>query len=97
MGFEELYRLVRGKNEFALVKEELATLYDKSVAQDNGGGTQSSASLSTHMPIQAGYESFLSARSKIISKGDLISYLEGHCEPPNIALDLLLAGVLGIQ
>ncbi|XP_044321908.1 zinc finger BED domain-containing protein RICESLEEPER 1-like [Triticum aestivum] len=75
-----------------IVEKELATLYDKCVSQDKRAGNGESVSSSINIPsipVQAGYESFLSSRSTRISKSELRNYLEDAVEPRNKALDLL--------
>ena len=54
----------------------------------NGESSSSSANIPS-IPVQAGYESFLSSRSTRISKSELRNYLEDAVEPRNKALDLL--------
>lgn len=92
--FGELYGVgsTRGRTEMKIVEKELATLYDKCVSQDKRAGNGESVSSSTNIPsipVQAGYESFLSSRSTRISKSELRNYLEDAVEPRNKALDLL--------
>uniref|UniRef100_A0A453G831 HAT C-terminal dimerisation domain-containing protein n=1 Tax=Aegilops tauschii subsp. strangulata TaxID=200361 RepID=A0A453G831_AEGTS len=92
--FGELYGegSTRFRTEIKIVEEELAALYDKCVAQDKRAGNGESSSSSANIPsipVQAGYESFLSSRSTRISKSDLRNYLEDEVAPRNKALDLL--------
>ncbi|XP_048560142.1 zinc finger BED domain-containing protein RICESLEEPER 1-like [Triticum urartu] len=92
--FGELYGegSTRFRSEIKIVEKELAALYDKCVAQDKRAGNGESSSSSTNIPsipVQAGYESFLSSRSTRISKSELRNYLEDEVAPRNKALDLL--------
>ena len=92
--FGELYGegSTRFRSEIKIVEKELAALYDKCVAQDKRAGNGESSSSSANIPsipVQAGYESFLSSRSTRISKSELRNYLEDEVEPHNKDLDLL--------
>ncbi|XBI14150.1 hypothetical protein VPH35_140782 [Triticum aestivum] len=92
--FGELYGegSTRFRTEIKIVEKELAALYDKCVAQDKRAGNGESSSSSANIPsipVQDGYESFLSSRSTRISKGELRNYLEDEVAPRNKALDLL--------
>ncbi|XP_073354216.1 uncharacterized protein [Aegilops tauschii subsp. strangulata] len=92
--FGELYGegSTRFRTEIKIVEKELAALYDKCVAQDKRAGNGESSSSSANIPsipVQAGYESFLSSRSTRISKSELRNYLEDEVAPRNKALHLL--------
>lgn len=88
--FGQLYDGDRSRSEIKLVNKVLDTLYDKFVAQDKQVGRSASSSTSIpSIPIQAGYASFLSARSSRVSKSELRNYLEDLCEPLHVPLDLL--------
>ena len=92
--FGELYGegSTRFRTEIKIMEKELAALYEKCVAQDKRAGNGESSSSSANIPsipVQAGYESFLSSRSTRISKSELRNYLEDEVAPRNKALDLL--------
>ncbi|XP_044460152.1 uncharacterized protein [Triticum aestivum] len=92
--FGELYGegSTRFRTEIKTVEKELAALYDKCVAQNKRAGNGESSSSSTNIPsipVQAGYEAFLSSRSTRISKSELRNYLEDAVAPRDKALDLL--------
>ncbi|XP_037483219.1 zinc finger BED domain-containing protein RICESLEEPER 2-like isoform X2 [Triticum dicoccoides] len=92
--FGELYGegSTRFRTEIKTVEKELAALYDKCVAQNKQAGNGESSSSSTNIPsipVQAGYEAFLSSRSTRISKSELRNYLEDAVAPRDKALDLL--------
>ena len=92
--FGELYGegSTRFRTEIKIMEKELAALYEKCVAQDKRAGNGESSSSSANIPsipVQAGYESFLSSCSTRISKSELRNYLEDEVEPHNKALDLL--------
>ena len=74
------------------VKKELEALYHKCVAQDKRAGNGESVSSSTNIPsipVQAGYQSFLSARSTRVSKSELRNYLEDEVAYADTCLDSL--------
>uniref|UniRef100_A0A8I6WYN8 Uncharacterized protein n=1 Tax=Hordeum vulgare subsp. vulgare TaxID=112509 RepID=A0A8I6WYN8_HORVV len=93
--FGELYgkETARLRNEMSDVKKQLEALYDKCVAQDKrvgNGASSSSTTTSIHsIPVQAGYQSFLSARLTRVSKSELRNYLEDEVAAADTCLDIL--------
>lgn len=93
--FGELYgkETARFRNEMSDVKKQLEALYDKCVAQDKRAGNGASSSSTTtsipSIPVQAGYQSFLSARSTRVSKSELRNYLEDEVAAADTCLDIL--------
>uniref|UniRef100_A0A8I7B906 HAT C-terminal dimerisation domain-containing protein n=1 Tax=Hordeum vulgare subsp. vulgare TaxID=112509 RepID=A0A8I7B906_HORVV len=93
--FGELYgkETARFRNEMSDVKKQLEALYEKCVAQDKRAGNGASSSSRTtsipSIPVQAGYQPFLSARSTRVSKSELRNYLEDEVAAADTCLDIL--------